>query len=87
MKRSLILAASLPALAGGAVLAQDIPPESVFAFVDANGDGSLAFAEINAANPNVTEAVFAQYDADGSGGLSLDEFRNLFANGPRPPGL
>lgn len=87
MQRRLVLAVSLLALAGGAALAQDITPESVFGFVDSDMNGALSFAEISGANPNVTQAVFAQYDADGSGGLSLDEFRNLFANGPRPPGL
>lgn len=85
--RAGLIAAALAALTASAAGAQEMTPEAVFEFVDADSSGSLSFAEINGANSNVTEQVFAQFDADGNGALSLDEFRNLFANGPRPPGL
>jgi Ca2+-binding EF-hand superfamily protein len=87
MKTGLILAAALGALVAGAAGAQEMTAEAVFEFVDTDGNDSLSFAEISGANSNVTQEVFAEYDADSDGGLSLDEFRNLFANGPRPPGL
>jgi Ca2+-binding EF-hand superfamily protein len=87
MKTGLILAAALGALVAGAAGAQEMTAEAVFEFVDADGNDSLSFAEISGANSNVTQEIFAEYDADSDGGLSLDEFRNLFANGPRPPGL
>lgn len=83
----IVAAAALGALVAGAAGAQEMTAEAVFEFVDADGDDALSFAEISGANSNVTQEVFAEYDADGSGGLSIDEFRNLFANGPRPPGL
>ena len=89
MQTRLILAAAGAAglLAAGAAGAQEMSAEAVFTFVDSDSNGSLSFAEINAANSNVTQEVFAQFDADADGALSLEEFRDLFANGPRPPGL
>ena len=44
-----------------------------FANNDANGDGSLSFAEASGAQPEFTQAVFNELDADGDGQLSLNE--------------
>lgn len=86
--RTLGLAGLVAGMAlAGAAAAQDLTADSVFGFVDADGDGALSFEEINMANPNVTPEVFARFDADGNGALSLVEFRDLFENGPPPPGF
>jgi hypothetical protein len=55
------------------------PPDMLDAF-DANADGRLTQAEIDAA---LTER-FAKYDSNGDGALSVDEFEGLFTEVARP---
>jgi len=45
-----------------------------FSDIDANGDGALTLAEIQAVNPDVTEAKLSAYDTNGDMQLSQAEF-------------
>lgn len=60
------------ALAGGAAFADDHEP--TFDEVDADGDGRIILAEVQAFDPTVTEDGFASYDEDDSGALDETEF-------------
>lgn len=68
MKRTLIFASIAGlGLASAAAAAQ-------FDEVDADGDGLVSLAELQAAAPDATAEDFATYDYDSDGGLNESEF-------------
>ncbi|WDR01676.1 hypothetical protein PSQ19_13075 [Devosia algicola] len=48
-----------------------------FSALDADGNGELNLAEVQASMPDVTAEQFAAADADANGELSADEFAKL----------
>ena len=71
-----LIAFSAPALAQvtSAPPADKPAAEDKFAKHDANADGALSLAEVQAADSKVTQADFDKYDADKSNSLSKAEF-------------
>lgn len=69
--RNLALASGLAAaLAGGSLaLAAERAP------LDANGDGAIDFAELQARRSDITAEQFSAMDKDGNGSLSREEMR------------
>lgn len=55
-------------------------PAERFALMDADKNGSLAWAEFSKARPNLNENAFKSIDANGDGGISLDEWK-AFSSG------
>lgn len=78
------LSAGLLALAmlTGPALAQE---PLTFAGVDADANGELSFAELQAVWPDLTDAEFQQADADQSGGLSPNELDSLQPSSLKAP--
>ena len=64
MKFRFLLAAFVASMAVSAAQA---------AVVDADGDGSYSFDEMQAAYADLSEEVFAQIDSDGNGTVSPEE--------------
>ncbi|HOV75550.1 MAG TPA: EF-hand domain-containing protein [Candidatus Hydrogenedentes bacterium] len=50
---------------------------ALFGQADANGDGAVTFAELQAVMPNLSEAEFAMLDRNGDGWLTLDDLAEL----------
>lgn len=72
------LVASMTLLASAAALAGGDPDRSR---LDANGDGSVDLAEIQAARPDFTVEKFKAADGNGDGRLSHDELRAAHGKG------
>lgn len=83
MKRTLI-AMSLVTVSSLA-LAQG-PALPVFADLDADGNGSVSLAELQAVIPFIMEEAFTAADVDGSGELSEEEFTALLSAAGPPAG-
>lgn len=80
MMKTLLVTATLVALAAPALAqlpatTQPATKDDHFTMTDANKDGALSLAEVQKAEPKVTQADFDRYDADKSKSLSKAEFQ------------
>lgn len=65
---------SQPPTEGATAMPSKPAHEDKFAALDTDKDGSLSLAEVQKADPTVTQAGFDKYDTDKSKGLSKAEF-------------